>query len=213
MLLTSNHICPNTFVAGVILRVKQDLLCLVFWALLFCCSALSSFAGTWSFFWMLPLLSRLGNPSWPLANRRCYLLERILFLYWWFVLQLVLLLQFHRWAWMVFLQLGFWQWFCRPIRHLVILLAMRPLPPPGELWWSLETFGSSLSFNHWLVCVLVKRTGSWFWALKKSFWTLGCHHYLRWSSLVCRTCRLCFSIQSSRSLLSWLLTRLLLLPT
>ena len=139
--------------------VKQDLLCLVFWALLFCCSTLSSFAGTWSFFWMLPLLSRLGNPSWPLANRRCYLLERILFLYWWFPLRLVLLLQFHRWAWMVFLQSGFWQWFCRPIRHLVILLAMRLLPPPGELWWSLETFGSSLSFDHWLVCVLVKRTG------------------------------------------------------
>ena len=179
--------------------VKQDLLCLVFWALLFCCSTQSSFTSTLSFFWRLPLLSHPSNPGWPSADRHCCLLERILFLCWWFILQLVLLLQYHRWAWKVFLQSGFWLWFCRPTRHLVTHLAMHPLPPPSKLWWSLTTFNSSLPSIHWLVGVLVKKISSWFWVLNKSSWILGCQtndHYLIWSSLVCRTCRLYFSTQN-----------------
>ena len=54
--------------------VKWDLLCSILWALLFCCSTQSSFAGTWSFSWMLPPLSHPGNPGWPSADRHCCLL-------------------------------------------------------------------------------------------------------------------------------------------
>ena len=145
---------------------------------------------------MLPLLSRPSSPGWPSASRRYCLLERNLFLCWWFLLQLVLLLQYHKWAWMVFLRLGFWLWFCRPTRHLVTLLAKHPLPPLSELWWSSAMFDSSLPSDHWLVGVLVKKTSSWFRVLNKSSWILGCRtndHYLIWSSLVCWTCKLYFS--------------------
>ena len=59
------------------------------------------------------------------------------------------------------------------------------------------------------------RIGFWFQALSKRIWRLGCRiggHCLIWSSLVCQTCKLCSSKQSSIFLLLWCLPELLPQP-